>query len=85
MLKYAYDVAACMSPDQGRRYLDFLSGFGVVGYQRGRAGAKKPSKIGYNDIRVLGKFGPKSLLERVWPRQDQRMFSPAANVCPYVV
>lgn len=24
MLKYAYDVAACMSPDQGRRYLEMI-------------------------------------------------------------
>lgn len=24
MLKYAYDVAACMSPEQGRRYLDMI-------------------------------------------------------------
>lgn len=24
MLKYAYDVAACMSPGQGRRYLDMI-------------------------------------------------------------
>lgn len=24
MLKYAYDVAACMSPEQGRRYLEMI-------------------------------------------------------------
>ncbi|HXA81090.1 MAG TPA: periplasmic heavy metal sensor [Opitutaceae bacterium] len=24
MLRYAYDVAACMSPDEGRRYLDMI-------------------------------------------------------------
>ncbi|MBI4624658.1 MAG: periplasmic heavy metal sensor [Verrucomicrobia bacterium] len=24
MLKYAYDVAACMSPEEGRRYLDMI-------------------------------------------------------------
>ncbi|MGA3006965.1 MAG: hypothetical protein ABSE59_03640, partial [Opitutaceae bacterium] len=24
MLRYAYDVAACMSPEEGRRYLDLI-------------------------------------------------------------
>lgn len=31
MLRYAYSVAACMSPDEGRRYLNMISGQMLAG------------------------------------------------------
>jgi len=41
MLKYAYDVAACMSPEQGRRYLEMIKMQLVAGDPAGMFGAAR--------------------------------------------